>query len=124
MNEIAPKEKKVPKKGKGKGKKKYSEKLKKQVVSGGFISIIAIAGLTTGIFLNLQNSTSVDSTFIMGYSGGISKIDPLESGDGIIITQVVEPLFTEILKQGSSYRENVPHLAKTGLWSNDGLNLS
>ena len=124
MNEIAPKGKKIPKKGKGKGKKKYSEKLRKQVIGSGIISIIAIAGLTTGIFLNVQNHTSADSIFIMGYSGGLTNIDPLETGDGLIITQVVEPLFTEILKQGSTYHENVPHLAKGGIWSNDGLNFT
>jgi ABC-type transport system substrate-binding protein len=124
MNEIAPKGKKAPKKGKGKGEKKYSEKVKKQIISGGIISIIAIAGITTGIFLNAQNQSSIDSLFIMGYSGGLNKIDPLNAIDGLIVTQVVEPLYTEILKQGSSYRENVPHLAESGSWSIDKLNFT
>lgn len=127
MDEIAPKGKKVPKKGKGKEKKEYSSKFKKQMISSGLISIVAIAGLTTGIFLNPQNQSSVDSIFIMGYSGGFMWIDPLEvggGGDPLVLTQVVEPLFAEILKQDSSYRENVPHLAENGLWSNNGLNFT
>jgi ABC-type transport system substrate-binding protein len=124
MNEIPPKGKKAPKKGKGKEKKEYSEKFKKQVISSGIISIIAIAGLTGGIFLNLQNKSSEDSLFIMGYSGGIDTIDPLEIDDDFIVSQVIEPLFTEILRQDTLYRENVPHLAKEGIWSTNGLNFT
>jgi peptide/nickel transport system substrate-binding protein len=124
MNETSLKGKKGSKKGKGKSKKHYSENVKKQIISSGIVSFIAIAGLISGIFLILQYPNSEEETFIMGYSGGLNAIDPLESGESLIITQVVEPLFTEILKQDSSYRENIPHLAKDWIWSSNGLNFT
>ena len=119
MNE---KELKAPKKG----HKKTLKDLKKPLIGGGIIGITALAGILGGIVLFNIIEIPKGGTFIMGYSGGLDKIDPLNMGnnDPIIITQIAEPLFTEKLNQTSLYHENVPHLTKEGEWSVDNLNFT
>ena len=127
MNEIPQKGKKAPKKAKAKEKKVYFEKVKKQVIGAGIVSIVAIAGIVGGFFLSIQFQQSEEDIFIMGYSGGyVDKIDPLnlEDQDPIIISQIVEPLFTEKINHSTNYRENMPLLAKDSDWSVDKLNFT
>ncbi|MHA1986834.1 MAG: ABC transporter substrate-binding protein [Promethearchaeota archaeon] len=113
----------VPK-AKKKGQKKKLKDLKKPLIGGGLIGAVAIAGIVSGILIWSSLERPYGGTFIMGYSGGLDRIDPLLNADTFIISQIAEPLFTEMINQSSGYRENVPHLAKEGIWSSDGLNFT
>jgi peptide/nickel transport system substrate-binding protein len=86
--------------------------------------VIAVAGIITGNFIFFQQIQQEEIIFIMGYSGGLDSIDPLVADwyDPIILNQIVEPLFNRLYNQTSSSFENVPHLAKEGIWSEDDLN--
>ncbi len=119
MNEKEPKALK-------KGPKKILKDLKNPLMGGGIIASVAIAGIISGILIFNIIEIPKGGTFIMGYSGGLDSIDPLNLGgnDPIIINQIAEPLFTEWSNQTSRYNENVPHLAKEGTWSIDKLNFT
>lgn len=109
-----------------KGPKKTLKDLKKPLTAGGITGAIAIAGIIGGIFMWTNIKKPYGGIFIMGYSGGYDRIDPLNLGfnDPMIITQIAEPLFTQIYNQSSNFHDNVPHLAENGIWSSDGLSFT
>ncbi|MFX1501866.1 MAG: ABC transporter substrate-binding protein [Promethearchaeota archaeon] len=118
MNEQEPK---APRK---KPKKRLKD-LKKPLLSSGIIATTALSGFIVGVVLFINIERPRGGTFIMGYSGGFTTIDPLNfEDDPMIISQIAEPLFTEWSNQTSLFNENVPHLAKEGNWSDDYLNFT
>jgi peptide/nickel transport system substrate-binding protein len=106
--------------------KKIFKELKRPLIGGGIIASVAIVGIIGGFIIINTSEIKKGGTFIMGYSGGLDRIDPLNLGsrDPMIISQIAEPLFTELLNQTNNYHENVPYLAKEGTWSSDGLNFT
>ncbi|NHJ22339.1 MAG: ABC transporter substrate-binding protein [Candidatus Lokiarchaeota archaeon] len=113
-------EHKTPKEKKS-GKKLNLAEHKKTFLGGGLILAVAIAGITTGIFL-IPPPPIKERVFIWGTTG-LATIDPMLYGNGenfAILENIVETLFGyEFSADGPKI---VQKLALGGNWSPDHLN--
>jgi len=112
-------------------KKKKKEKFitlnKRQKISLGATSIIAIAALVTGIYFFLELEELEEFIFKCGLSGAPDSIDPLKNPGPtfenlIIIDQIAEGLFA--YDQNKTDTPINPNLALDGIWSPDHLNFT
>ncbi|MFX0025632.1 MAG: ABC transporter substrate-binding protein [Candidatus Hermodarchaeota archaeon] len=112
-------------------KKKKKEKFitlnKRQKISLGATSIIAIAALVTGIYFFFEFEELEEFIFKCGLSGAPDSIDPLKNPGPrfenlIIIDQIAEGLFA--YDQNKTNTPIVPNLALSGTWSPDYLNFT
>jgi peptide/nickel transport system substrate-binding protein len=110
-----------------KEKKKFLARMgKKQVISVGIISSVALAVIFSGIyFFTIQDVRSVE--LIFGLNDAPNSIDPLKNPTPkyvnlIIIDQIAEGLFA--YDQNKTETPIVPNLALDGSWSPDHLNFT
>jgi len=108
-------EKKLPKK-----KIPPIKELKKPLIIGGIITVVAIAGLVIGIVVLTEVQDGEEDTLIIGLYErfAIDTIDPLNSfwQSRLVVTQVVENLFD--ISYSNNDSEIIPNLA-TGFDWND-----
>ena len=100
---------------------------KKQKISLGTASMIAIAGLVTGIYFFLELEEPEEFIFKCGLNDAPDSIDPLKNpgpryANLIIIDQIAEGLFA--YDQNKTNTPLVPNLALDGSWSLDHLNFT
>ena len=110
-------------------KKRISKikELKKPIISGGIITVIAIAGIIVG-FVILGESDGIEGdTLVIGVTGTLNYLDPIEGWpeeSSCIITQsVTEALFA---LEGTDYNSSrlIPNLATGYIWSDNGTELT
>jgi len=112
---------------KKKRKKLFKTLNKKQKISLGTTSIIAIAALITGIYFFLELGEPEEFIFKCGLDDAPNSIDPLKNPTPkyvnlIIIDQIAEGLFA--YDQNKTDNPIVPNLALGGSWSPDHLNFT
>jgi peptide/nickel transport system substrate-binding protein len=99
--------------------------MKKPLIIGGIIIIIAISGIIGGIIYYLNIEPYKPVILIFGTAECSGEIDPLAATtiyDSQVIDQVAEGLFD--YNYLSEYFEPIPNLALDGIWSDDNLNLT
>ena len=122
MNEHKPKPTKEIKKKLG------IKSVKKPIIAGGIIGVIAIAGIIIGfIILTEIPDDEVGVEIILGVNNFLNSIDPLYNPDpnyvnGMVLDQVTEGLFA--YNQNAKNSPIIPNLALDREWSPDGLNLT
>ncbi|MFX1357102.1 MAG: ABC transporter substrate-binding protein, partial [Promethearchaeota archaeon] len=112
--EKAPTKKKIPK----------LKELKKPIIIGVTISLIAITGIISGVII-LSMIRKNEIVFVYGVYNCAYDIDPLAAfgpQDIQVINQVAEGLFEIDVKSGKS--EIIHNLAIDHTWSDDALNLT
>ncbi|MHA1986952.1 MAG: ABC transporter substrate-binding protein [Promethearchaeota archaeon] len=98
--------------------------MKKTLITGSIISVLAITGIVIGITI-YSDITQPDVVFVVGIHGFPDNIDPLAaftSNDIDVINQIAEGLFEIDVKSVNS--EIIHNLAISHTWSADALNLT
>ncbi|MHA2007053.1 MAG: ABC transporter substrate-binding protein [Promethearchaeota archaeon] len=109
-----------------KGPKKKG--LKKPLIAGGIITVIAIAAIIGGIVLLGEIDETRGGTFVVGVYGDPNTLDPIESWatssarDMLIVNQVTEGLFDFEYTNNSS--RLIPNLATGYDWSDNNTELT
>ena len=109
-------------------KKKFPKvsEIKKPLIIGGIITVIAIAGLISGIIILGEIDETTGDTLVIGVTGTLNFLDPIEGwgeDSSAFITQIVtEALFSVEGTYNSS--RLIPNLATGSDWSDNKTELT
>lgn len=100
---------------------------KKSLFVYGTIIVVAVTGIISGLFLNMEIMENPDLHLIIGLDDALNSIDPLKNPTPkavnlMVIDQIAEGLFD--YDQSKSDTPIVPNLALEGTWSPDHLNFT